>query len=111
MTNSNDPNLWWQVFDQRSGLLAFFGALGGMVRSATIKTSWREGVRVTFIGSATAFGVGVLSPYLVKPWVGDLPAGMSGALGTLCASAFIVGLVAVTMIERFLDGKKLTEDG
>ncbi|MDO6799352.1 hypothetical protein [Shimia thalassica] len=109
--NEKDPNLWLQVFDQRSGLLAVFGALGGMVRSATIKTSWREGVRVTFIGSATAFGVGVLSPYLVRPWVGELPAGMSGALGTLCASAFIVGLVAVTMIERFLDDKSQEGDG
>lgn len=108
--SSQDPNLWHQVFNDRGLILAFFGALGGMVRSATIKTTWREGVRVTFIGSATAFGVGVLAPYLVRPWVGDLPENMSGALGTLCAAAFIVGLVAVTMIERFMAGKSLTEE-
>lgn len=105
-----DPSLFTQVFNERGAILAIFGALGGMVRSATIKTTWREGVRVTFIGAATAFGVGVLSPYLIKPWVGDLPADMSGALGTLCAAAFIVGLLAVTMIERFLEGKAITEE-
>ncbi len=107
-----DPNLFNQVFNERGALLAIFGALGGLVRSAALKTTWREGLRVTFIGSATAFGVGVLSPYLVQWWIGDLPEGISStALGTLCAAAFIVGLVAVTMIERFLDGKTLTEEG
>ncbi|SMP32252.1 hypothetical protein [Shimia sagamensis] len=108
--SNHDPNLWQQVFNDRGAILAFFGALGGMVRSATIKTTWREGVRVTFIGSATAFGVGVLAPYLVRPWVGELPPEMSGTLGTLCAASFIVGLIAVTMIERFLAGRKLVEE-
>ena len=96
------------VFNERGALLAIFGAMGGAVRSATLKTTWREGVRVVFIGAATAFGVGVLAPIMLKPWIGDLPEGMAGALGTLCAAAFMVGLVAVTMIERFLSGKDLT---
>ena len=95
------------VFNERGALLAIFGAMGGAVRSATLKTTWREGVRVVFIGAATAFGVGVLAPIMLKPWIGDLPEGMAGALGTLCAAAFMVGLVAVTMIERFLAGKEL----
>lgn len=95
------------VFNERGALLAIFGAMGGAVRSATLKTTWREGVRVVFIGAATAFGVGVLAPIMLKPWIGDLPEGMAGALGTLCAAAFMVGLVAVTMIERFLAGKQL----
>jgi len=99
---------FWNVFNERGALLAIFGAMGGAVRSATLKTTWREGLRVIFIGAATAFGVGVLSPILLKPWIGDLPEGMAGALGTLCAAAFMVGLVAVTMIERFLSGKDLT---
>lgn len=98
---------FWNVFNERGALLAIFGAMGGAVRSATLKTTWREGLRVVFIGAATAFGVGVLSPILLKPWIGDLPEGMAGALGTLCAAAFMVGLVAVTMIERFLAGKDL----
>ena len=98
---------WHHIFNERSALLAFFGALGGAVRSAALKTTWREGLRVIFIGSATAFGVGVLAPYLLRPWIGDLPEGMAGALGTLCAAAFLIGLMAVTMIERIADGKKL----
>ncbi|WP_422049924.1 hypothetical protein [Shimia sp.] len=108
--SNNDPSLWQQVFSERGAILAFFGALGGAVRSAALRTSWREGLRVIFIGSVTAFGVGVLAPYLVRPWVGELPEHMSGALGTLCAASFIVGLIAVTMIERFLEGKELVEE-
>lgn len=93
---------WHQIINERAALLAAFGALGGAVRSAALRTTWREGIRVIFIGSATAFGVGVLGPHLLKPWIGDLPADLTGALGTLCAAAFLVGLIAVTAIERFL---------
>lgn len=104
-------NEFYNIFNDRGALLAFFGALGGAVRSAALKTSWREGLRVVFIGAATAFGVGVLAPFLLKPWIGDLPEGVAGALGTLCAAAFMVGLVAVTMIERFIAGKPMMEKG
>lgn len=99
----NDPSLVNQVFSDRSLILAFFGALGGAVRSAAIKTTWREGLRVIFIGASTAFGIGALAPQILKPWIGDLPEGMAGTLGTLCASAFITGLISVTLIERFID--------
>ena len=99
-----------QVFNERGALLSFFGALGGAVRWAALKTTWREGLRVVFIGSATAFGVGVLSPYLLKPWIGDLPGGVAGAVGTVCAAAFLLGLIAVTWIERVIAGKKLTDE-
>lgn len=100
---------WQNIFNERGALLALFGALGGAVRSAALKTTWREGLRVMFIGSATAFGVGVLAPYLLRPWIGDLPEGMSGALGTLCASAFLIGLMAVTTVERLAAGKAIKE--
>lgn len=90
-------------------MLALFGALGGAVRSAALKTTWREGLRVVFIGSATAFGVGVLAPYLLRPWIGELPEGMGGALGTLCAAAFLIGLMAVTTVERLAVGKSIKE--
>lgn len=102
---TDGPGLLWQIFNERGALLAFFGALGGAVRSATLKTTWREGLRVVFIGSGTSFGVGVLAPILLRPWIGELPAEMSGALGTLCAAAFLVGLIAVTLIERMIDKK------
>lgn len=102
---------WNTIFNEQGGLLALFGALGGAVRSAALKTTWREGLRVIFIGSATAFGVGILAPYLLRPWIGELPEGMGGALGTLCAAAFLIGLMAVTTVERLAAGKSIKEEG
>ena len=103
--STEDPHLLSQIFDERGLLLTFFGALGGAVRAAALKSTWRDGMRVTFIGAATAFGVGVLSPVVLKPWIGDISEGLEGTLGVLCASAFILGLIAVTLIERWTDGK------
>lgn len=93
------------IFNERGALLAFFGALGGAVRSAALKTTWREGLRVIFIGGATSFGFGTLAPHLLRPWVGDIPDGVGSAIGTICAAAFLVGLMAVTIIERIAAGK------
>jgi uncharacterized protein len=101
---------WNSIFNERAALLAFFGALGGAVRSAVLRTTWREGLRVIFIGSATAFGTGVLAPQLLRPWIGDLPEGMAGAIGTLCAAAFMMGLIAATLMERWIDGKATLPD-
>jgi uncharacterized protein len=102
---------WHSIFNERGALLAVFGALGGAVRSAALKTTWREGLRVIFIGSATSFGVGVLGPHILRPWIGELPQGVdAGALGTLCAAAFLTGLMAVTLIERIAAGKPLREE-
>jgi hypothetical protein len=95
-------NLVTQVFNERGVLLAFFGALGGMVRSAALKTTWKEGLRVAFIGSATAFGVGIVAPYVLKGYIGDLPEDLVGTIGILCGCAFLIGLAAVTYIERYL---------
>lgn len=105
----NDPNLIAEVFNQRAGILTFFGMLGGSVRAAVLKTGWKEGVRVVFVGGAVSFGVGVMAPLVMKPWIGELPQGMAGALGTLTAASFLLGLVAVTLVERFLSGP--TEKG
>lgn len=102
--NEKDPNLLVEVFNQRAGILTFFGALGGSVRAAVLKTGWKEGVRVVFVGGAVAFGVGVLGPIIMKPWIGDLPDEMAGAMGTLTAASFLIGLVAVTLVERFISG-------
>ena len=111
MTTENAPNLIQEVFNQRAAILTFFGMLGGSVRAAVLKTSWREGLRVVFVGGAVAFGVGVVGPVMLKPWIGELPEGMAGALGTLTAASFLTGLVAVTLVERFIAGptkKELT---
>jgi uncharacterized protein len=104
MTDIKDPNLLTEVFNQRAGILTFFGMLGGSVRAAVLKTTWREGLRVIFVGGAVSFGVGIVGPFVMRPWIGDLPEEMSGALGTLTAAAFLTGLVAVTLVERFLAG-------
>ncbi|AGH07377.1 hypothetical protein SUFG_00004 [Sulfitobacter phage phiCB2047-B] len=99
-----DPNLLYEVFNQRAALLTFFGALGGSVRAAVLKTTWREAMRVVFVGGAVSFGVGVLAPVIMKPWIGEIPEGMGGAFGTLTAASFLTGLVAVTLVERLIAG-------
>jgi len=104
MADLKDPNLIGEVFNQRAAILTFMGSLGGSVRAAVLKTTWREGLRVVFVGGAVAFGVGVLGPVIMKPWIGELPDEMAGALGTLTAASFFVGLVAVTLVERFISG-------
>jgi len=103
--SQKDPNLFGEVFNQRAAILTFFGMLGGSVRAAVLKTSWKEGVRVVFVGGAVAFGVGVLGPVIMKPWIGELPDEMAGAMGTLTAASFLIGLVAVTLVERFIAGE------
>lgn len=110
MSDLKDPNLIGEVFNQRAAILTFMGALGGSVRAAVLKTTWREGLRVVFVGGAVAFGVGVLGPAIMKPWIGDLPDEMAGALGTLTAASFLVGLVAVTLVERFISGPTKGDD-
>lgn len=95
-----DHNVLSEVFNQRAVLLTFFGALGGSVRAAVLKTTWRESLRVIFVGGAVSFGVGVIGPKIVEPLLGNV--GSSGTLGTLTASAFLLGLIAVTIVERIL---------
>lgn len=104
MSDHNVPSLLTEVFNQRAGILTFFGMLGGSVRAAVLKTTWREGLRVIFVGGAVAFGVGVIAPVVLRPWIGEIPEGMAGALGTLTAASFLTGLVAVTLVERFIAG-------
>lgn len=101
---NHEVNLITEVFNQRAAVLTFFGALGGSVRAAVLKTTWREGLRVIFVGGAVSFGVGVVGPILMEPWIGEIPEGMAGALGTLTAASFLIGLVAVTLVERFVSG-------
>lgn len=94
------------VFNQQGLLFGFFGGLGGAVRCAILKSQWRETVRVMFIGSATSFSCGVLSPAILGPFIGGMSSGIGKSLGTLCAGAFLTGLVAVTYIERLIHWKK-----
>jgi hypothetical protein len=108
--SERDPNLILEVFNQRAGILTFMGMLGGSVRAVVLKTTWREGIRVVFVGGAVAFGIGVVAPVIMEPWIGELPENMAGALGTLTAASFLIGLVAVTLVERFISGPKKGEE-
>lgn len=99
----DDPNIWRDaVFSHLGGALAFFGGLGGLVRALVLRVSWRETIRVMIVGSATAYGFGTLSPIILRQFLPDLPPEAGNTIGTLCALAFLVGLVNVALIERFV---------
>ncbi len=100
--DQNDPNLLREVFSPLAAALAFFGGLGGLVRALVLRVSWRETIRVIVVGMITAFGLGTLSPYVLRFLIGDLPEGLGSTLGVLCASAFLVGLISVALVERFI---------
>ena len=95
-----------QVFDEAAFLTMFFGALGGAVRAAVLRTTWIEALRVIFIGAATAFGAGVLSAVILQPLAG-IPEDIGVSLGTRCSAAFLIGLLAVSYVERMIDRHKL----
>ena len=104
--DQNDPNLLREVFSPLAATIAFFGALGGLVRALVLRVSWRETIRVILVGSLTAFGLGTMSPYVLRFLIGDLPDGMGSTLGILCASAFLVGLINAALFERFVHRTK-----
>ncbi|WP_212525841.1 hypothetical protein [Actibacterium sp. MT2.3-13A] len=105
-----DPSALKDVFSQTAAIIAFFGALGGTIRALVLRLSWRETVRVVLVGAGTAFGIGTLSPVVLRWALGvDLPDGASGALGVLSSAAFIVGLISVALVERLIaraEGKR-----
>ena len=92
-----EPNTFFEVFNQKAAVLAAFGALGGSVRAAVLKSTWRESLRVIFVGGAVSFGVGVIGPSLMPPVFNFSTA---TSMGALTASAFLLGLIAVTVVER-----------
>lgn len=96
--SNQDPHMFAEVFNQKAAILAGFGALGGSVRAAVLKTGWRESLRVIFVGGAVAFGVGVAGPSLLPDFIDELDT--SSGLGALTASAFLLGLISVTIVER-----------
>lgn len=97
-----DPHTFKEIFTPLGTALAVFGGLGGLVRALVVKSSWREGVRVVLVGAGTAFGLGVMSPVALRAAIHDIPTEPSGALGALCAAAFLVGVIAVALVERFI---------
>lgn len=105
-----DPSTFKELFTPLGAALAFFGGLGGLVRALVIRAPWRETLRVMIIGSATAFGLGALSPHVLEWFIGEIPGDIGAALGTLCATAFIVGVVAVALVERLISTTEGDDD-
>lgn len=100
------------IFNERGLLFVFFGSLGAAVRSAALKTTWREGLRMIFIGGACSFGFGTASPYILEKVFGiKMAADVSQAMPGLCASAFVVGLTAITLIEFFVSARNTNAKG
>ena len=99
-----------EVFNARGLLLAFFGALGGGVRWAVDRVGWKTGLRKVFIGSSTAFGVGLMAPLQLEHWIGEIPAESRAAIVTLCATAFLVGFLALSVLERIMATAGMKDD-
>ena len=100
--SDSDPNIWREAFSPLAGVIAFFGGIGGLVVSLVKRQNWLETGRVMVIGAGTAYGLGSLSPYMFDWLVGDVPTEIRSAFGTLCASAFVVGLTASALVERVI---------
>ncbi len=103
MMSEQDPDIFSEVFNQRVAVITLFGSIGGAVRAAVLKTNWKETFRVIFVGGAVSFGVGVLVPDMIRPFFGDVPEGEALSMGTLTASAFLLGLIACTIVERIFE--------
>lgn len=98
----NDPNIWREVFGPLGQVIAFFGGLGGLVNALVTRKPLRETFRVVIVGVAVAFGLGTISPHILAKVVPELSEVSGAALGILTASAFVVGLVAVALVERLM---------
>ncbi|WP_347311351.1 hypothetical protein [Defluviimonas sp. SAOS-178_SWC] len=98
----DNPNVWGEVFSPLGQAIAFFGGLGGLVNALVTRKPWKETVRVVTVGVAVAFGLGTISPHILSKVLPELAEVGGAALGVLTASAFVVGLIAVALVERVM---------
>ena len=104
--NDKDPNLWREVFSPLGQVVAFFGGLGGLVNAVVTRKPWQETCRVVLVGTAVAFALGSTSPHILRKFVPELSEISGAALGLITSSAFIIGIIAVGLVERFLTRAK-----
>lgn len=104
-----DPNLFAEVFNQRAAITTIMGSLGGTTRALFLKTDWRETIRVVVIGGLVAFGVGVLAPTLLPEWI-KVPEESSLSIGILASSSYMVGILAITIMEKFTSEAKSDDE-
>jgi hypothetical protein len=98
-----DPHTFKEIFTPLGAALAIFGGLGGLVRALVVKSNWRDTARVTTIGAATAFGIGTMTPAMLKIVNIPLPENPALATGFISSTAFIVGVVAVAVVEWMIE--------
>lgn len=97
-----DPNTFRDVFSPLASVIAFFGGLGGLIRALVLRSTWRDMLRTILVGAGTAFGFGTLSPHIL-PWMIGSDVVLTGpALGAVTASAFILGIIAIALVERVI---------
>ncbi len=104
--NDGDPNIWREVFSPLGQVIAFFGGLGGLVNAVVTRKTWRETLRVILVGSAVAFALGTVSPHILRRFVPELTHIGGPTLGLLTSSAFVIGIVAVGLVEWFMSRAK-----
>jgi hypothetical protein len=86
-----------QVFNELALVLVLMGAGGGATRGLAIRLPWQEVLRGIVLGGLLAGGLGVLTPHILRPWIG------TDALITvpaLAAGAFLVGFLQDVVIAR-----------
>lgn len=105
----NEPNLYAEVFNQRAAITTIMGTLGGATRALFLKTKWQETIRVVVLGGLVAFGVGVLAPTLLPDWIKGVPEEASLSIGILASSSYLIGIIAITILEKFTSEVKVRD--
>ena len=98
-----------EFFNQQFWLVLAHGIAGGACRWLFLREPWRDGLRLMVLGGVLAAGVGNLWRLLVREWVGDVPESLWSQPETAYSGAFLVGLLAVTILGRFVDQSKQHE--
>lgn len=88
--------------------MALAGAAGGIVRWATLRSNWKEGLGAVFIGALCALYLAPLVEPLLEPIVGKLapsanPNGFAGfivGLGGISLSGFLIDALTTRTKKR-----------
>jgi hypothetical protein len=89
---------FWEFLGLDMTKMAMAGAAGGIVRWATLRSNWKEGLGSLFIGAVCALYLAPLVEPLLEPIVGKLaptadPQGFAGfivGLGGIGLSGFLI---------------------
>lgn len=76
------------------------GLLGGLVRWATLKEPWRQGLMSLVVGTVCARYLGPLSVPILEPIVGKLTADPQATIGL---SGFVIGVGGIAVSGFVLD--------